>query len=89
MGLKEVLPLGRTLISFSFFEIYILVALVILDTVLLLGRDPMTTATLIEESISLGVAYNFRGLVHDHHCRKHGRQSFQQVHSLVTKHSNI
>ena len=32
----------------------------------------MTTATLIKENISLGLAYSFRGLVHYHHGRKHG-----------------
>ena len=32
----------------------------------------MTTATLIKESFSLGLAYNFRGLDHDPHGRKHG-----------------
>jgi hypothetical protein len=33
----------------------------------------MTTATLIKENISLGLAYlQFRGLIHYHHGRKHG-----------------
>jgi hypothetical protein len=31
----------------------------------------MTTATLIKESISLELAYIFRGLVHYQHGRKH------------------
>jgi hypothetical protein len=41
-------------------------------SVLLLWRDTMTMATLIKESILLGLAYSFRGLVHYHHGRKHG-----------------
>jgi len=32
----------------------------------------MTTATLIKENISLGLAYSSQGLVHYHHGRKHG-----------------
>jgi hypothetical protein len=32
----------------------------------------MTTAILIKESISLGLAYSFRGVVHYHHDGKHG-----------------
>jgi hypothetical protein len=32
----------------------------------------MTMATLIKESISLELAFSFRGLVPYHHCGKHG-----------------
>jgi hypothetical protein len=32
----------------------------------------MTKTPLIKESISLGLAYSFRGLVRYHHGRKHG-----------------
>ena len=32
----------------------------------------MTTATLLKESISLGLAYSFSGLVHYHRGREHG-----------------
>ena len=32
----------------------------------------MTMATLIKESICLGQAHSFRGLVHYHHGKKHG-----------------
>ena len=32
----------------------------------------MSTATLIKENISLGLAYSSRGLVHYHHGGKHG-----------------
>lgn len=39
----------------------------VLISVSLLGRDAVTTATLIKEDISLGLAYSFRGLVHYHH----------------------
>ena len=38
----------------------------------LLWRDSMTTATLLKENISLGLAYSFKGSVHCHHGRKHG-----------------
>jgi hypothetical protein len=33
----------------------------------------MTEATLIKDNILLGLAYRFRGLLHYHHGRKHGR----------------
>ena len=39
---------------------------------LLLWRDTMTMATLIQDSISLGLPYSFRGSDHHHHGRKHG-----------------
>jgi hypothetical protein len=42
----------------------------------------MTTATLIKENISLGLAYSFRGLVHYHHERKHGRIQADMVRVL-------
>jgi hypothetical protein len=32
----------------------------------------MAKVTLVKESISLELAYSFRGLVHYHHGRKHG-----------------
>jgi hypothetical protein len=32
----------------------------------------MTKATLMEDNISLGLAYRFRGLVHYHQGKKHG-----------------
>jgi hypothetical protein len=44
----------------SFLEIHI-----VLVRVLLLQRDTMTTATLIKENTSLGLAYSFKGSVHD------------------------
>jgi hypothetical protein len=34
----------------------------------------MTKATLIKANISLGLAHRFRGSVHYHHGRKHGRE---------------
>jgi hypothetical protein len=40
--------------------------------VLLLWRGIMTSATLREANILLGLAYNVRGLIHYHHDRKHG-----------------
>lgn len=41
-----------------------------LATILLLGGDTMTKATLIEERFNWRVVYSFRGLVCDHHGRK-------------------
>lgn len=35
-------------------------------------EDTMTKTALRKESISLGLAYRFRGLVHCHHGREHG-----------------
>jgi hypothetical protein len=32
----------------------------------------MTKATLLQENISLGLAYSFRGFAHYHHGRRHG-----------------
>jgi hypothetical protein len=32
----------------------------------------MTKASLIKENVQFGFVYNFRGLVHYHHGRKHG-----------------
>jgi hypothetical protein len=42
----------------------------------MLRRDTMTKATLIKDSIELGLIYRFRGSAHCHHGRKHG---FMQV----------
>ena len=41
----------------------------------------MTTATMINENISLGVglSYRFRGLVHDHHGGEHGSMQADMV----------
>ena len=39
----------------------------------------MTMATLIKESISLGLAYSFRGLVHYHHGKKYGGMQADMV----------
>jgi hypothetical protein len=39
----------------------------------------MTSATLIKENISLGLAYSFRGLVSYHHSRKHGSMQADMV----------
>jgi hypothetical protein len=36
-------------------------------------------ATLIKDNIELGLAYSFRGLVHYHHCRKHGGMQADMV----------
>ena len=41
--------------------------------VLLLWRNTTTKATLINENIQLGLTYSFRGSVHYHHGRKHGK----------------
>jgi hypothetical protein len=43
----------------------------VLFRVLLLRRDIMTTAILIKDNISLGLAYRFRGLVRYYHGGKH------------------
>jgi hypothetical protein len=39
----------------------------------------MTKATLTKESISLELAYSFRGLVHYRHGRKHGSMQARMV----------
>jgi hypothetical protein len=41
--------------------------MVVLITVLLLWRDTMIKAILIDESISLELAYSFRGWIYYHH----------------------
>jgi hypothetical protein len=38
----------------------------------LLCRNTMTMATLIKKTISLGLAYSYRGLIVHCHGRKHG-----------------
>lgn len=44
----------------------------VLVRVLLRRRHSRTTATLVKEGISLGLAYRFRGLDRCHHGRKYG-----------------
>jgi hypothetical protein len=39
----------------------------------------MTEATLIKYNISLGLAYSFRGSVHDHHGSEHGGKQTDMV----------
>jgi hypothetical protein len=39
----------------------------------------VTKATLIKDSISLGIVYSFRGSVHYHHSGKHGSSQLDMV----------
>ena len=42
-------------------------------------RDTLAMLTLRKDNISLDLAYSFRGLVHDHHGRKHGDMQADMV----------
>jgi uncharacterized membrane protein YgcG len=49
------------------------------DTVLVIILYTVTKATLIKESISLGLAYSFRGSVHYHHGLEYGSKQADLV----------
>lgn len=44
----------------------------VLVTILLLSRDTMTKGTLFKKAFNWGLAYSFRGWIHDHHDKEHG-----------------
>jgi len=44
---------------------------IVVDRILWLGKDTRTKPTLIKENVCLGMAYSFKGLVHNPHGGKH------------------
>ncbi|KRY69826.1 hypothetical protein T11_7611, partial [Trichinella zimbabwensis] len=53
--------------------------MVVSVSVQLLLRDTMAMATFVKKSISLGLAYSSRGLVHCHHGGEHGGRQADMV----------